>query len=213
VFLQLEPNESVIVRTFHGKMAGPPWYYWQSTDRSRELVGEWTIDFVKGGPSLPPSHKMIQLGSWTHLGGDDVGSFSGTARYTIVFPRPTGAAAAWSIDLGEVANSARVVLNGKSLGTLVQPPWRITLDSGALQETNTLDVFVTNLAANRIADLDRRGVRWKKFYNTNFPARRPENVGPDGLFSAAQWAPRNSGLLGPVMLQPLAPLDPASAKN
>jgi hypothetical protein len=57
--------------------------------------------------------------------------------------------------------------------------------------------------ANRIADLDRRRVPWKKFYNVNFPARQPENRGPDGLFSAASWDPLDSGLLGPVTLQPV----------
>jgi hypothetical protein len=35
------------------------------------------------------------------------------------------------------------------------------------------------------------------------PARRRENAGPDGLFSAAKWAPRPSGLLGPVTLTAL----------
>ncbi len=62
---------------------------------------------------------------------------------------------------------------------------------------------MTNRMANRIADLDRRGVPWKKFYNVNFPARRTENRGPDGLFSAARWEPLDSGLLGPVTLQPV----------
>ena len=62
---------------------------------------------------------------------------------------------------------------------------------------------VTNQMANRIADLDRRNVPWKRFYNVNFPARLPENRGPDGLFSAARWEPLESGLLGPVTLQPV----------
>jgi hypothetical protein len=44
--------------------------------------------------------------------------------------------------------------------------------------------------------------------NTNHPARLGTNRGPDGDFSAAQWKPRDSGLLGPVTLTPLAPLRP-----
>jgi hypothetical protein len=68
-----------------------------------------------------------------------------------------------------------------------------------------LEVEVTNLMANRIADLDRRGVQWKKFYNVNFPARLQANRGPDGLFSAAKWSPLPSGLTGPVTLTPLKP--------
>ncbi len=64
---------------------------------------------------------------------------------------------------------------------------------------NTLEIQVTNLMANRIADLDKRNVFWKKFYNINFPARKAENR-INGLFNASEWKPRESGLLGPVTL-------------
>jgi hypothetical protein len=74
----------------------------------------------------------------------------------------------------------------------------------SVSKTNVLEVSVTNLSANRVRDLDRRGVPWKKFYNVNFPARLPENRGPDGLFTAAGWDPVESGLLGPVTLTPLS---------
>ncbi len=72
-----------------------------------------------------------------------------------------------------------------------------------MREQNTLEVAVSNLMANRIADMDRHKVLWKKFYNTNFPPRRPENKGADGLFDASHWSPRDSGLLGPVTLTPV----------
>nr|HQV33525.1 hypothetical protein [Calditrichia bacterium] len=68
---------------------------------------------------------------------------------------------------------------------------------------NELTVAVSNLMANRIIDLDRRGGPWKKFYNINFPARRRENSGPDRLFTAKHWDPLPSGLLGPVRLIPM----------
>jgi hypothetical protein len=56
---------------------------------------------------------------------------------------------------------------------------------------------------NRIADLDRRKVFWKKFYNVNFPSRLRENRGPNGLFDASGWTPQPSGLEGPVTLIPV----------
>ncbi len=53
---------------------------------------------------------------------------------------------------------------------------------------------VTNLAANRIADLDRRKVPWKQFHEINF-------VNIDyKLFDASGWPALDSGLLGPVRL-------------
>jgi hypothetical protein len=89
------------------------------------------------------------------------------------------------------------------VGTLVGPVFQLTIDGALLAGRNVLEVDVTNRMANRIADLDRRGVPWKKFCNVNFPARLRENRGPDGLFTAAGWEPLESGLLGPVTLQPV----------
>ena len=83
---------------------------------------------------------------------------------------------------------------------MIGPSFQLTLDPSSLAAANTLEIEVTNLAANRIAALDREAVPWKKFYNVNFPARFPQNRGPDGLFSAAQWEPAESGLIGPVTI-------------
>jgi hypothetical protein len=96
-----------------------------------------------------------------------------------------------------------VRLNGRDLGTLVGPQFQLAVDGALLADRNLLEVDVTNRAANRVADLDRRGVRWKRFYNVDFPALLAGNRGPDGLYSAAGWAPLDSGLLGPVTLQPV----------
>jgi hypothetical protein len=79
----------------------------------------------------------------------------------------------------------------------------LRIPAGRLQESNTLEIEVSNLMANRIADLDRRNVRYKKFYNINFPSRLPENRGPDGNFTAAKWPAADAGLMGPVTLTPL----------
>ena len=119
--------------------------------------------------------------------------FSGTAVYSATFPRPSGDASTWQLDLGRVHDSARVRLNGRDLGTLIGPSFTVTFESGQLLAQNVLEVYVTNLMANRIAALDRSGVRWKKFYNVNFPSRLPENRGPDGLFTAARWTALDSG--------------------
>ena len=102
-----------------------------------------------------------------------------------------------------VHESAHVVLNGRDLGTFIGPWFRVDVPADALRDRNVLQVEVSNLMANRIADLDRRGVPWKKFYNTNFPPRLAANRGEDGLFSAAKWTPLPSGLLGPVTFTPL----------
>ena len=59
---------------------------------------------------------------------------------------------------------------------------------------------MTNLAANRIRDLDRRKVDWKIMREINFVNI---NYKP---FDASSWALTPSGLLGPVTLTPLRKL-------
>ena len=62
---------------------------------------------------------------------------------------------------------------------------------------NVLELEVTNLAANRIRDLDQRRVTWRIMREINFV---DINYKP---FDAANWALTTSGLIGPVTLMPL----------
>jgi hypothetical protein len=165
--------------------------------------GSWTVRFTKGGPRVPARREIDRLVSWTTF-GPNAERFSGTAVYATTFARPAAAAERWRLDLGRVAESARVRINGRDIATLIGPPYRLVLDPSQLRPANTLEISVTNLSANRVRDLDVRGVPWKKFYNVNFPARVPDNRGADGLFTAAKWAPLESGLLGPVTVTPLS---------
>ncbi len=203
VYLELDPGDSLVVAAGRPS-SGDRYEFFAPAGPSIAIPGPWSLRFVSGGPSLPAGRTVDGLASWTTLGGDDVKRFSGTATYTIVFPRPGTNAQKWQLDLGAVRESARVRLNGRDLATLIGPSYRVVLDASQLADTNTLDVSVTNLSANRIADLDRRGVVWKKFYNMNVPPKLAENRGADGLFSAAAWEPLPSGLLGPVTLTPVS---------
>jgi len=64
-------------------------------------------------------------------------------------------------------------------------------------QRNLLEIEVTSTAANRIRDLDRRGVSWKNFHNINI-------VNIDYKpFDASNWPLHDAGLLGPVTLQPV----------
>jgi hypothetical protein len=205
VYLHVLPGESLVVVA--GRAAAPePYSTYRAAGSGEEISGPWAVRFVKGGPSLPAARTIERLASWTTLGGGDMTSFSGTAEYTVKFPRPAGTADAWQLDLGRVHDSASVRLNGHEVATLLGPTFRVTIDAAQLAAANVLEIFATNLTANRIADLDRRGVPWKKFYNVNFAARLAENRGPDGLFTAAAWKPLDSGLIGPVTLTPMTNL-------
>jgi hypothetical protein len=200
--LQLDSGQSMIVRTFDRPVRSSSWLYADSAGSAVALTGSWTVSFVDGGPVLPKSFTADSPSTWTGRGDDDADRFAGTARYSITFDAPDGASR-HRLALGRVAESARVKLNGRAIGVLFASPF--TIEAGPLRRTgNTLEVEVTNVSANRIRDLDRRGVQWKIFHDINF-------VGIDYKpFDAAQWPVRASGLIGPVTLQPIVDREPST---
>lgn len=195
VRLQLAPGESLLLRCTNESNPGtePPWRYWQPSGNPVELTGIWHCSFIQGGPELPATFQTRRLASWTELGDTNAQRFAGSAVYAIQFSAPKAAATRWQLDLGKVCQSARVRLNGQDFGTRLTPPFRVVV--GPLKPTaNVLEVEVTNTSANRIRDLDRRGVKWKNFYDINV-------VGLDYKpFDASHWPLAESGLIGPVTL-------------
>jgi hypothetical protein len=198
--LQLDSGQSMIVRSFDKHVDATAWPYADAAGAPVAVRGSWTVSFVDGGPVLPKAFTTDSPVAWTGRGDDDADRFAGTARYTINFDAPDSASR-HLLTLGKVAESARVKLNGRELGVLFASPF--TIETGLLRPTgNTLEVEVTNVSANRIRDLDRRGVEWKIFRDINF-------VGIDYKpFDASQWPVRASGLLGPVTLQPIVDRGP-----
>ncbi|WP_104023435.1 glycosyl hydrolase [Gemmatirosa kalamazoonensis] len=195
-YLQLDPGESLILRAFDRAVTGAAWPYRTPAGAPVALRGRWTVAFVDGGPTLPKGFSADSLLPWTGLGDADADRFAGTARYALRFDAP-GSASDYLLDLGRVEASARVRLNGRDLGTLVARPFRVR--TGPLQPSgNVLEVEVTNLSANRVRDLDVRGVPWKIFRDINY-------VNLDYKpFDASTWPVRTSGLVGPATLTPLA---------
>ncbi len=193
--LRLEPGQSILIRTFTNRMVeGPAWPAAPVSQPSIAINGPWKIEFTEGGPVLPKATEVASLGSWTTSRDPDAKNFSGTARYTTTFDFGGPDKAPARLDLGKVAVTARVWLNGQALGISWCSPHLIDLSDSLKSGKNTLRVEVTNLAANRIADLDRRKVDWKAFHEINF-------VNIDYKpFDASNWPALDSGLLGPVRL-------------
>lgn len=199
VYLQVKPGETRIMQWYNSPIEADNYPLWQTTNQTTELNNEWEISFTKGVPSLPGLYKTTELKSWTEQ-SDELKKFSGTASYKTTFEKPNSNAPAYLLDLGQVHESAVVYLNGKKLETLVGPVFQLTISSNLLKETNELEIHVTNLMANSMIDLEKRGVNYKRFYNINFAANKRENVGPEGIFTAINWEPLESGLIGPVSL-------------
>jgi hypothetical protein len=199
VHLILQPFQSMILQVYNKKKTGAVFPYIKRAQEKQEITGSWTIQFVDGGPVIPPTFTIKKLGSWTDLDNDAVKKFSGSAKYSTFFNKPVTKSAAYVIDLGIVHETAEVFLNGKKIQTLIGPSYQLAIPASQLQARNKLEVIVSNLMANRISYMDKNNIPWKIFYNTNMPARKRENV-KNGLFDASNWKPLPSGLLGPVTL-------------
>jgi hypothetical protein len=204
VFLQLAPGESLILRTTRTAPAVKiaQWPVLEAAGAPVALEGTWAITFTKGGPEIPPALTTATLKSWTDLGGDEAKRFAGTARYRLEFDAPAAPADDWLLDLGDVRESARVHLNGREVGTVWSLPMRLRVGGYLKSGRNVLELDVTNLAANRIRDLDQRKVSWKIMREINFVNI---NYKP---FDASGWALTPSGLLGPITLTPLRTVKP-----
>ena len=93
-----------------------------------------------------------------------------------------------------------VKVNGQAVATLIAVPYRCLVGKYLRPGVNTLEVEVTNLPANRIADMDRRDVPWRIYKDANIVNihYKKDNYG--------KWEPVPSGLLGPVHLIPMQTL-------
>ncbi|MEI9806887.1 MAG: glycosyl hydrolase [Bacteroidota bacterium] len=202
VLVQLQSYESAIIQSYNSKKTGSTYSYTEPAGQLQEIQGNWTVEFLDGGPVIPVKVTVDKLGSWTELNGDEVKNFSGTAKYSISFDKPADKATSYILDIGKVNETAEVILNGKKITTLIGPVFRCVIPSSSFQQTNKLEIIVANLMANRIAYMDRNNIPWKIFYNTNMPARRRENA-KNGIFDASAWKSLPSGLSGPVTLTPL----------
>ena len=137
--------------------------------------------------------KFTTLQPWSASDDAGVKYFSGTATYT----KTVGAENAWvhsggrvMLDLGKVNDVAEVVVNGKELGILWKPPYRVDVTDVLKAGDNAVEVKVTNEWTNRIAG-DR--VMPEKRVLAAAPAARPG-------FGGGNQALPASGLLGPVKI-------------
>lgn len=200
IFLDLLPGQSLILHAFRDVPEFPPldkWPVYTQGDKAIPIESPWSIEFIEGGPVLLGSIQMENLIPWTASKETETERFAGTAKYTTEFTLPENNADNWLLDLGDVRDAARIRLNGKELPPAWSLPFQIRTGDAIKQGKNTLEILVTNVAANRIRDLDRRGVDWKIMQEINFVDIRYRP------FDASGWDIEPAGLLGPVRLIPL----------
>ncbi len=195
--LKLRPGETRFVRVFHSDSSGGPiWKRFRDIQPSIPLTGTWQVDFLEGGPTIPESYQTEKPASWTHAPDEEAKRFAGAACYSMTLNLPSLEADRWVLDLGDVRESARVRVNGEPAGIAFAHPYRVEVTDSLRPGDNEICIEVTNLSANRIRDLDRRNIYWKKFHDINLVDHQYRT------FDAGDWELEPSGLLGPVTLIP-----------
>jgi hypothetical protein len=155
--------------------------------RSIEIAGPWTLSFPPGW-GAPASLSLTELKPWKDLDMSTEGkSFSGSAVYSTTFdPGDVAENHPVILDLGRVERIARVSLNGKPVGTVWTPPYRIDLSGAIRPGVNELTIEVTNTWYNRLVFDAGLPEEQRKTWVINNPPKDAEL--------------RESGLLGPVKL-------------
>lgn len=202
VYMQLSSGSSIILKTFSAyDVDVKAWKYFK-TSREGISIGIDKFDFCFS-TSLPEVHgtlKQVQVGTWTNYNLPEVKNTMGTGVYKTTFVINPLSAPEWMLDLGDVRESAKVIINNKSVTTLWAVPFRCMIGKYLKSGINTIEIEVTNLPANRIADLDRRGKEWRVFKEINMVDRNYNKTG------YANWESVPSGLLTPVRLIPMEPI-------
>lgn len=172
--------------------------------------GAWDVSFDPkwGGPE---NIKFERLQDWTQHEMRGIKYYSGIAKYTKKFTLKDSQSknGPLYLDLGEVHDMARVMLNGKELGVVWCAPWRIDVSEAIVDGENTLEIEVANRWINRLLG-DRQepdaNVRTVKFEDGLLEGREYTtgrytftNESAMGSFNFTE--PLSSGLLGPVTIK------------
>lgn len=201
VYLNMDPGESVLVRVLpKNAVAGDKDIRHLPYQKGKETMidGPWTLSFPKSDPQIDTVYTMTTLIQWTEIADQRLKINCGTGLYKAEFKTPHDNADAWILELGDVRESAAVRLNGKNIGTAFSVPFRLYIDKEDLKkpgEVNTIEIEVCNLPSNRIADFERRGVKWRIFKDANIAS-----VTGAKNFTFADWVTDPSGLNAEVRL-------------
>lgn len=193
VLVALRSGESVIMQTSNQAPENVTMPQTVPTDTIM-FDQPWMLSFVGETPRVAETYRIDKLQTWETL-GDSATVTMGTGIYqTSLKLSSKQAQQAWNIDLGDVRESARVYINDIFVGCAWAAPFVIDCKKTLHKGKNTIRIEVTNLPANRIRDLDRRGVEWRKFKEINFVDLNYKKTHYD------QWTLMPSGLNSRVCL-------------
>jgi hypothetical protein len=115
------------------------------------IDGPWLVGFPDGW-GAPRETGFDQLQSWADSDNEGIRFFSGIATYrkSIEIPESLAKLDRLFLELGDLAEIAEITLNGKRLGPVWLPPYRIEISDAVHVGVNQLEIRVANLWANRL---------------------------------------------------------------
>jgi hypothetical protein len=183
--LELAPNGSlfIVFRAPIGAAEGKATHNFPRVTPVAELNGPWKVSFDPkwGGPA---EAQFDQLVSWTQRPEEGIRFYSGTATYRQTFDLPEALRGGRVLlDLGDVRMVGQVRLNGKELGTVWTPPFRVDITDAVKATGNRLEVDVVNLWPNRLIG-DAARPEEQRFGKTNIKYAKDAPLLDSGLLGA-----------------------------
>ncbi len=177
------------------------------------INGGWEVSFLKENDYEATIH-FDELTEWKNHTNENIKYYSGTAIYSKTFnfeAKKTEETERYILDLGKVSIAAEVILNGKNLGVLWMPPFKVDITKELKKGTNKLEIKVTNQWTNRLIGDERfpatdgynkEDLSMPAWYINNEPMPKSDRT----TFTTAQFYTKNSpllsaGLLGPVQIK------------
>ena len=196
--ISLRSGESRILQTYNEAIGTnethqshePQW------TEGKSLPGPWTLSFTEEAPKVEKTFALDKLQTWETL-DESAAVTMGTGIYTThvqLSAKDIKGTTGWLIDLGDVRESARVYINGEFIGCAWSVPFVLDCKNALKKGDNEIRIEVTNLPANRIADLDRKGVKWRKMEEINVVDINYKKT------TYNEWEPVPSGLNSEVRL-------------
>lgn len=197
VRIQLESGETAILRTYDRKVEVPEWKYRPTGERRSVTVDRgWSIRFAESVPAID-GDKVFETDTltwWTSLPDSVCQRNSGVAVYSATFELPAGATNA-VLRLDNVKYAADISINGRDAQSMWSFPYVTDISHLVREGSNTIAISVRGSAANRIAQMDRDGIVWRKFKDTNLLDVKGK------VRDYAWWPIDTQGMAGPVTIE------------
>ena len=190
--LQMAARESFFI-VFHDKERSEnlPLKKWENvTERINTIEGDWMVVFdkKKGGPG---NVIFSELTDWTTHTDNRVKYYSGTAVYrknlTIDAITPNEQCI---LRFNKLGDAARIVLNGKEVGTVWCSPWEIDITKEVKAGENKLEIYMVNSLMNRMIGDSMLPEKERVTYCATPIATPKDALVPSGIIGDVQFVRR-----------------------